>query len=79
MGGPIALVKDGDPIVIDSESRTINWLVDEDEQLRRQKEWESSDKGRFNVKRGILLKYARDVTVSLVMFTIKSILKRIPD
>lgn len=64
MGGPIALVKDGDRIIIDSESRTINWLVDEDEQKRRKAEWDLSNKKEFNVKRGILLRYARDVAVS---------------
>lgn len=64
MGGPIALVKDGDRIIIDSDSRSINWLVDEDEQKRRKAEWDSSNKKEFNVKRGILLRYARDVAVS---------------
>jgi dihydroxy-acid dehydratase len=64
VGGPIALVKDGDRIIIDSESRTINWLVDEDEQHRRRQDWDSSDKREFNVKRGVLLRYARDVAVS---------------
>jgi len=60
-GGPIAFVRDGDKIIIDSESRTIEWLVDEDEQHRRKQDWDSSDKGQLNVKRGILLRYARDV------------------
>jgi dihydroxy-acid dehydratase len=64
VGGPIALVKDGDRIIIDAESRTISWLVDEDEQLRRKQDWDSSDKKEFTVKRGILLRYARDVAVS---------------
>ncbi|KAG7098805.1 hypothetical protein E1B28_000710 [Marasmius oreades] len=70
LGGAIALVKerllhsvscDGDHIIIDSEARTITWLVDEDEQARRRKDWETSDKGKLNVKRGILYRYARDV------------------
>jgi len=61
VGGPIALVKDGDRIVIDSESRTINWLVDEDEHHRRRQDWDSSDKRESNVNRGVLLRYARDV------------------
>ncbi|KAJ7647113.1 dihydroxy-acid dehydratase [Roridomyces roridus] len=61
LGGPIALVEDGDKIVIDSETRTINWLVDEKEQARRKELWDASDKGKLNVKRGILLRYARDV------------------
>jgi len=66
LGGPIALVKDGDRIIVDSTSRTINWLVDEEEQVRRQQEWDGSDKREFNVKRGVLLRYARDVAPSNV-------------
>jgi dihydroxy-acid dehydratase len=66
LGGPIALVKDGDRIIVDSTSRTINWLVDEEEQVRRQQEWDGSDKREFNVKRGVLLRYARDVAVSIL-------------
>ncbi|KAJ7902008.1 dihydroxy-acid dehydratase [Mycena olivaceomarginata] len=64
LGGPIALVEDGDKIIIDSESLTINWLVDEAEQARRKELWDASDKRKLNVKRGILLRYARDVAVS---------------
>ena len=64
VGGPIALVKDGDKIVIDSENREINWLVDEEEQARRRKEWETSGKQELRVKRGVLYRYARDVAVS---------------
>ncbi|KAI0051850.1 dihydroxy-acid dehydratase [Auriscalpium vulgare] len=61
LGGPIALVQDGDKIMIDSDNKEIQWAVDEEEQARRKKEWEASDKGKLNVKRGILLRYARDV------------------
>lgn len=64
-GGPIALVKDGDKIVIDSDRRVIDWDVDEEEKARRRKEWEGTDKGQLIVKRGILYKYARDVAVSI--------------
>lgn len=64
VGGPIALVKDGDKIVVDSENRTINWQVDEDEHRQRKQDWDSSDKREANVKRGVLLRYARDVAVS---------------
>jgi dihydroxy-acid dehydratase len=55
-------VKDGDRIIIDSENRTIIWLVDEEEQVRRKKEWDASDKGELKEKRGVLFRYARDVT-----------------
>jgi dihydroxy-acid dehydratase len=63
LGGPIALVQDGDRIVIDSEKRTIDWDVGEEEQARRRLEWEGSGRGALTVKRGILLRYARDVAV----------------
>ncbi|KAF9478824.1 dihydroxy-acid dehydratase [Pholiota conissans] len=61
VGGPIALVKDGDRIVIDSATRRIDWFVDEEEQQRRKAGWLASDKGQINVRRGVLLRYARDV------------------
>ena len=64
LGGPIALVKDGDRIVVDSDQRAINWLVDEAEQVRRKHEWDASDKGLLQEKRGVLFRYARDVAVS---------------
>jgi dihydroxy-acid dehydratase len=64
LGGPIALVEDGDKIVIDTEKRSIDWVVDEEEQARRRKAWEASGKGELKVKRGILKRYARDVQVS---------------
>lgn len=60
-GGPIALVENGDKIVIDANSREINWLVDEAEQARRKTAWEASGKNQIREKRGILYKYARDV------------------
>jgi len=66
LGGPIALVEDGDKIIIDSESRSINWLVDESEQARRKALWDASEKGKLSVKRGILLRYARDVAPASV-------------
>lgn len=64
LGGPIALVKDGDRIIIDAASRTINWLVDEDEKAARRKEWDVSGKSALKERRGILYRYARDVAVS---------------
>jgi dihydroxy-acid dehydratase len=70
LGGPIALVKDGDCIIIDSENRTIDWLINKDEQARRWEEWNASDKGKLKARRGVLFKYARDVAVSLNSFVI---------
>lgn len=66
LGGPIALVRDGDKIIVDSENRVINWLVDEEEQTRRKKEWEATDQGQLKERRGVLFRYARDVAVSAV-------------
>ncbi|KAI5890557.1 dihydroxy-acid and 6-phosphogluconate dehydratase [Schizophyllum commune H4-8] len=61
LGGPLALVHDGDRIVIDAKTRTINWEVSDEEKKRREDEWKKSDLGKLNVKRGVLLRYARDV------------------
>lgn len=61
LGGPIALVEDGDPIVIDAKSRTIDWQVGEEEKARRRKIWEVSGKSALKERRGILFRYARDV------------------
>lgn len=61
LGGPIALVEDGDPIVIDAKSRTIDWQVGEGEKARRRKVWEVSGKSALKERRGILFRYARDV------------------
>ncbi|KAG2079256.1 dihydroxy-acid and 6-phosphogluconate dehydratase [Suillus decipiens] len=61
LGGPIALVEDGDPIVIDAKSRTIDWQVGEEEKARRRKAWEVSGKSALRERRGVLFRYARDV------------------
>lgn len=61
LGGPIALVQDGDPIVIDAEDRSINWLISREEEQHRKQRWEASNKNELLVKRGILYRYARDV------------------
>ncbi|KAI0746070.1 dihydroxy-acid dehydratase [Earliella scabrosa] len=58
VGGPIALVEDGDKIVIDTVTREINWLVDEEEQKRRREKWQPRE---YREKRGVLYRYARDV------------------
>ncbi len=57
-GGPIALVKDGDGILIYAESRILDVLVDEKELDGRRKEWE---KPRLKYQRGTLKKYAKIV------------------
>lgn len=77
LGGPIALVKDGDKIVIDAQDRSINWLVDEEEQARRRAEWEAVGKRDYREKRGVLLRYARDVAVSVFLSFLVWILRRL--
>ncbi|MDQ3681315.1 MAG: dihydroxy-acid dehydratase [Actinomycetota bacterium] len=55
-GGPIALVADGDPIVIDVGTRSMDLLVDEAELARRRQDWKLPPP-RYTT--GVLAKYAR--------------------
>ena len=55
-GGPIALVRDGDEIVLDVAGRTLDLNVDPDELARREKEWSAPPPTHT---RGVLAKYAR--------------------
>ncbi len=55
-GGPIALVRDGDRIVIDTDAHTIDLMVDEDELDRRRADWKLPPP-RYTS--GVLAKYAR--------------------
>ena len=55
LGGPIALVKEGDEIVIDVDARRLDLLVDDDELARRRTEW-SAPAPRYTG--GVLAKYA---------------------
>ncbi|SGY15377.1 BQ5605_C013g07351 [Microbotryum silenes-dioicae] len=58
VGGPIALVHDGDIIAIDAVSREINLEVDDANLAERKKEWKPRP---LKHKRGVLYRYARDV------------------
>ncbi|MBW3555793.1 MAG: dihydroxy-acid dehydratase [Actinobacteria bacterium] len=58
-GGPIALVADGDRIVVDVPSRSIDLLVDEAELVRRRESWKIPPP-RYTS--GVLAKFARLVT-----------------
>jgi dihydroxy-acid dehydratase len=58
-GGPIALVADGDRIVIDIPARRIDLDVSEEELARRRGEWKLPDP---RYRTGVLAKYARLVT-----------------
>jgi dihydroxy-acid dehydratase len=55
VGGPIALVKDGDEITIDAETNTLSMNVSDEEIKRRLAGWK---KPRMTVTRGTLAKYA---------------------
>jgi len=55
-GGPIAFVRDGDPIVLDMEARTLDLGVDEAELARRKEGWEPKLSA---LRTGVLGKYAR--------------------
>jgi len=58
-GGPIALLEDGDLIMIDLPHRTINVLVDEEELAARRKRWQAPEP---KIKHGWLARYAKLVT-----------------
>jgi len=55
VGGPIALVKDGDEITINTETTIIDLHVSEEELAKRKSEWKKPEP---NYKSGALAKYA---------------------
>ena len=55
-GGPIAFVRDGDPVRLDLAARTLDVLVDDDELARRRQGW-APPAPRYT--RGVLAKYAK--------------------
>jgi dihydroxy-acid dehydratase len=59
VGGPLALVKDGDAIRIDARNRAISLQVDEDELTRRRAAWTPPAP---EATPGLLRKYARLVS-----------------
>jgi len=58
-GGPLAMVREGDPIAIDIARRTIDLLVEEGELAARRAAWRPPEP---RVKKGYLARYARLVT-----------------
>jgi dihydroxy-acid dehydratase len=58
VGGPLAVVKNGDPIAIDAEKRTIDLKISKAELQQRLKSWKPP-KPRY--PRGVLAKYAHQV------------------
>jgi dihydroxy-acid dehydratase len=59
LGGPIALVKNGDSIIIDAEKRELRLGISSTEMKKRQKAWK---KPAPRYTRGVLAKYAAHVT-----------------
>jgi dihydroxy-acid dehydratase len=59
LGGPIALVKNGDPIIIDAEKRELTLGISAAELKKRKKAWK---KPAPRYTRGVLAKYAAHVT-----------------
>jgi len=59
VGGPLAVVKEGDRITIDANKRTLNLNVTESELRKRRKAWK---KPSPRYRRGVLAKYASHVT-----------------
>jgi dihydroxy-acid dehydratase len=58
VGGPIALLQDGDRITIDAEAKTVSVALDDAEFARRRQRWARPEP---RVARGVLAKYARTV------------------
>ena len=58
-GGLIAMLQDGDQIIIDAQEHTINALLTDAEIERRRAAWIQPD---FKIKTGVLYKYARQVS-----------------
>jgi dihydroxy-acid dehydratase len=59
VGGPLAIVKNGDPITIDAEKRTLTLGIPQKEIAARLKKWKAP-KPRYT--RGVLAKYAASVS-----------------
>ncbi|KAF5360905.1 hypothetical protein D9756_004899 [Leucocoprinus leucothites] len=59
VGGPIALVKDGDVISVDAIKNTLEVNVSDEEMARRRKEWKAPP---LKVSQGTLYKYTKVVT-----------------
>jgi dihydroxy-acid dehydratase len=60
-GGVIALVKDGDVIVIDAKNKTINIKLSQEELALRKAQWKAPEPKH---KKGILYKYAKIVSTA---------------
>jgi dihydroxy-acid dehydratase len=61
VGGPLALIRDGDRIRIDAERMEINAEVGDDEFERRRKDWQ---RPASTVRSGVLAKYRNEVSAA---------------
>jgi len=59
VGGPIALLRDGDTVTVDGEAGELSVAISDEELARRREEWKQPP---FRVSTGILGKYARLVS-----------------
>ena len=59
VGGPIALVEEGDTIEIDINANTINLLISDEEMAKRKAEWKPRQP---KITTGYLARYAKLVT-----------------
>ena len=59
LGGPISIIEDGDEIVINSEAKTINLLLDKSVIKDRLEKWKPL---KTKTKSGLLSKYAKLVS-----------------
>jgi len=59
IGGPIALIKNGDEIVIDAVNNTIEVLLSDEEITKRKANWKAPD---LKAKKGVLYKYSKTVS-----------------
>jgi len=59
LGGPLALVKNGDAITIDADKNELSFAVSAEDIAKRKAKWKAP-KPKYT--RGVLAKYARTVT-----------------
>lgn len=58
LGGPIALIQDGDMVTIDAESNELSFDVSDAELEKRRKSWSAP---AYKATRGTLYKYIKNV------------------
>ena len=59
VGGPIGLIRDGDIVVVDVETRNLSMKVSEEELARRREAWTPPP---IKYERGVMAKYAKLVS-----------------